>query len=119
MRSFIVPHPPLILPEIGRGEERKIQKTIDSYREIAKEAALMEPETVIILSPHSVMYQDYFHISPGTRAKGDFGLYGYPELQIGGVYDTEFVSELCGLAEVGELRREQKAGEGVSLIMPR
>lgn len=70
--AFIVPHPPLILPEIGRGEERKIQKTIDSYREIAKEAALMEPETVIILSPHSVMYQDYFHISPGTRAKGGF-----------------------------------------------
>ena len=97
--AFIVPHPPLILPEIGRGEERKIQKTIDSYREIAREAALMNPETVVILSPHSVMYRDYFHISPGTRAKGDFGLYGYPDLQIGGVYDTEFVSELCGIAE--------------------
>lgn len=97
--AFIVPHPPLILPDIGRGEERRIQKTIDSYREIAKEAAAMHPETVVILSPHSVMYRDYFHISPGTRAKGDFGLYGYPELQIGGTYDTEFVAELCGLAE--------------------
>ncbi|WP_125144375.1 AmmeMemoRadiSam system protein A [Clostridium transplantifaecale] len=97
--AFIVPHPPLILPDIGRGEERRIQKTIDSYREIAKEAAAMHPETVVILSPHSVMYRDYFHISPGTRAKGDFGLYGYPELQIGGIYDTEFAAELCGLAE--------------------
>ena len=110
--AFIVPHPPLILPEIGRGEERKIQKTIDSYREIAKEAALMEPETVIILSPHSVMYQDYFHISPGTRAKGDFGLYGYPELQIGGVYDTEFVSELCGLAEDWGIAAGTEGGRG-------
>ena len=65
--AFIVPHPPLILPEIGRGEERKIQKTIDSYREIAKEAALMEPETVIILSPHSVMYRER-----GRRGISDF-----------------------------------------------
>lgn len=97
--AFIVPHPPLILPDIGRGEERRIQKTIDSYREIAKEAAAMHPDTVVILSPHSVMYRDYFHISPGTRAKGDFGLYGYPDLQIDGIYDTEFVAELCALAE--------------------
>ena len=70
--AFIVPHPPLILPEIGRGEERKIQKTIDSYREIAKEAALMEPETVIILSPHSVMYQDYFSYFSGNAGEGGF-----------------------------------------------
>lgn len=97
--AFIVPHPPLILPDIGRGEERRIQKTIDSYREIAKEAAAMHPDTVVILSPHSVMYRDYFHISPGTRAKGDFGLYGYPDLQIDGIYDTEFVAELCAVAE--------------------
>lgn len=96
--AFIVPHPPLILPEIGRGEELKIQKTIDSFKNIAKEAALMHPETVVILSPHSVMYRDYFHISPGEQAKGNFGLYGYPDLQISGVYDAEFVSILNDLA---------------------
>lgn len=35
--TFIVPHPPLIVPEVGGGEERKIQKTIDSYHKIARE----------------------------------------------------------------------------------
>ena len=24
--AYIVPHPPIILPEIGKGEERKVQK---------------------------------------------------------------------------------------------
>lgn len=24
--AFMLPHPPLIVPEIGRGEEKKIQK---------------------------------------------------------------------------------------------
>ena len=28
--AFAVPHPPIILSEIGRGEEKKIQKTIDA-----------------------------------------------------------------------------------------
>lgn len=97
--AFIVPHPPLILPEIGRGEERRIQKTIDAFQKIAGTAASMHPDTVVILSPHSVMYRDYFHISPGTGAEGNFGLYGYPELQISCAYDTEFVSALCNLTE--------------------
>ena len=31
--GFMVPHPPLIIPDVGRGEEKKIQKTIDAYQE--------------------------------------------------------------------------------------
>ena len=34
--AFMVPHPPLIIPEIGRGEEKKIQNTIDAYHEIGR-----------------------------------------------------------------------------------
>ena len=32
--AFMVPHPPLIIPEVGRGKERKIQDTIDAYHEV-------------------------------------------------------------------------------------
>ena len=31
--AFIVPHPPIIMKEIGHGEEQKIQNTIDSFHE--------------------------------------------------------------------------------------
>ena len=30
--AFVVPHPPLIIPEVGKGQERGIQKTIDAYQ---------------------------------------------------------------------------------------
>lgn len=33
--AYMVPHPPLIVPEIGRGEEKKIRNTIDAYDEVA------------------------------------------------------------------------------------
>ena len=34
--AFIVPHPPIILPGVGKGEEKDIQKTIDAYRKVVQ-----------------------------------------------------------------------------------
>ena len=66
--AVVVPHPPLIMPEVGRGEERKIQATIDAYREAMRRMAALKPDTVLISSPHATMYADYFHISPREYA---------------------------------------------------
>ncbi|CRZ35656.1 uncharacterized protein (TIGR00296 family)/AmmeMemoRadiSam system protein A/AmmeMemoRadiSam system protein B [Herbinix hemicellulosilytica] len=97
--AFIVPHPPLIIPQIGKGEEKKIQKTIDSYHEVARRIAELKPDTIIITTPHSVMYSDYFHISPGSGAKGDFRRFGARDISFSVEYDEEFVKELEALAE--------------------
>lgn len=101
--AFMVPHPPLIVPEIGRGEERKIQSTIDAYREIAARVRGQKPETIVVLSPHQIMYADYFHISPGKGAKGDFGNFRAGNVKFEVSYDTEFVEELCLLAAQRDL----------------
>ncbi|HPU63908.1 MAG TPA: AmmeMemoRadiSam system protein B, partial [Mobilitalea sp.] len=97
--AFIVPHPPLIIPQIGKGEEKKIQKTIDSYHEVARRIAELKPNTIIVTTPHSVLYSDYFHISPGSRAKGDFRRFGARDVSFSVEYDEEFVKELEALAE--------------------
>ena len=34
--AFMLPHPPLIVPDVGRGEEKKIEDTVCAYREAAK-----------------------------------------------------------------------------------
>lgn len=98
LKAFIVPHPPLIVPQVGRGEEKKIQNTIDAYREAARQIASLSPKTVVIITPHSVMYGDYIHISPGEGARGDFASFGTPEVSMYQSYDTEFVSKLCETA---------------------
>lgn len=97
--AFVVPHPPLIVPEIGRGEEKKIKNTVDAYDRAAREIAGIKPDTIVIASPHSVMYGDYIHISPGEGAEGDFGRFGAPEVSIRKKYDSEFAQSLSGLAE--------------------
>ena len=97
--AYMVPHPPMIIPQVGRGSEKQVQKTIDAYRAVAAEIAALRPETIIVTSPHAVLYADYFHISPGDRADGNFGRFSAPEVQFRKEYDKELVRVLCSLAK--------------------
>ena len=97
--AYMVPHPPMIIPQIGRGTEKQIQETIDAYRNVAREIASLKPETIIISSPHSVMYSDYFHISPGKNAAGDFSNFRAREVRFQESYDEELVSRICFLSD--------------------
>ena len=74
--AVMVPHPPLIIPDVGRGQEKEIQATVDAYHQAARQIAAWRPETVVVLSPHSVMYADYFTFRRETarmEASGSFG----------------------------------------------
>ena len=103
LSTYMLPHPPLIIPAVGKGEESKIQKTIDAYHEAARRIAACQPETIVLISPHQVMYADYFHISPGKSAGGDFGQFRAPQEKMEVSYDTAFVDKLCELAELKAL----------------
>jgi len=92
--AFVVPHPPIIMPEIGRGEERKIATTDAAFREASLRCAQLAPDVLVVVSPHSILYRDYFHISPGRRASGDFRSFGHPELGIEADYDEEFADRI-------------------------
>lgn len=97
--AFIVPHPPLIVPEVGKGEEKKIMATVNSYREVARRIAELKPDTIVLSSPHTIMYSDYFHISPGKSAKGDLRRFGAGSVKLQVEYDEEFVEALEAAAE--------------------
>ena len=51
--AYIVPHPPILLPEIGKKEEEKISLTRQGYETIAKDIARIRPQTIVICSPHA------------------------------------------------------------------
>lgn len=92
--AAIVPHPPIILPEIGMGQEREILQTIEAYREAARRIRQTKPDTLVILSPHATSYVDYFHISPGKKARGDFRRFGAKQVEVTAFYDEEFIAAL-------------------------
>lgn len=118
LAGFMLPHPPLIVPEVGRGEEKKIQKTVDSYEEAARRIAALKPDTIVVLSPHQTIYADYFHISPGEKARGDFGNFRAKSVKFEVFYDETFVATLCRTAQERDLpagtlgEREKKLDHG-------
>ena len=99
LAAYMVPHPPMIVPAVGRGSEKQITKTIRAYESVADEIAALKPETIIISSPHSVLYGNYFHISPGKSATGDFSRFRAPGVSFREEYDTELAGKICDIAE--------------------
>ncbi len=97
--GIMVPHPPLIIPEVGKGREHIIDETARSYDKAADFIKELAPETVVLVSPHSVMYSNYLHISPGYKASGNMGRFGAMQVHIEAEYDADFSSLLCELAE--------------------
>ena len=102
--AVIVPHPPLIIPTVGRGQERQVQATINAYRAAARQVADWKPEILVISSPHAVMYADYFHISPGAGASGSMASFGAPQTSLEVKYDTELRRALVQQAEAAGLQ---------------
>ena len=102
--TVIVPHPPIIIPTVGCGRESEVQATIDAYHAAAKQVAAWKPEVLIVTSPHTVMYADYFHISPGKGASGDMSAFGAPQTKLEVLYDTELRQELIRRAEEANIQ---------------
>ena len=68
--AYIVPHPPIIIPEVGEGRETEAQKTIDSMMKISKILRL-NPDTIVVTTPHSYNFSDHIYIMTEETLKGD------------------------------------------------
>ncbi|MBR5742630.1 MAG: AmmeMemoRadiSam system protein A [Clostridia bacterium] len=98
LAAFMVPHPPMIVPAVGKGTEEQIRETTLAYRRAAREIAALKPDVLIVASPHAVMYADWFHVSPGKRAKGSFARFGAPLVRFSEEYDEELADRISGIA---------------------
>lgn len=92
--AMIVPHPPIIVPNIGKGEERKIQNITDAYKDAAKRLIDSRPDTVVIISPHAPSYFDYIQISSGKEAYGNLGQFRDREDSFHIRYDQELIEKI-------------------------
>lgn len=82
----------------ARRGKKKIQATADACARAAQFVAAEKPDALVILSPHAELYADWFHISPGCGAQGNFSAFGAPGVRVGAVYDTALAERLCALA---------------------
>ncbi len=94
MRAYILPHPPIAVPEVGGDEINKIEATEKAFDTAAADIADYDPETIVVISPHNAMYRDAFYIVKGESATGDLARFNAPEPRINYRYDTELSDEI-------------------------
>lgn len=74
--AAICPHPPLLIPDIGREDAIVVQKTSSALQDLARELAQKNIDTVVVISPHGPVFMDYMSINLAETLSGDFSDFG-------------------------------------------
>ena len=102
--TVFVPHPPLFVSEIGRGEERKCQASLDAYQEISSRLVRAEVETVILVSPHAPLTKVGITLMTEALVQGNFAQFGAAQLSFSFACDTtaiaQFQKDLSGVVSI-------------------
>lgn len=77
LNAAIVTHSPILIPEIGKLNQQILQKTADSYAELARELQGNDIETMVIISPHGLIQSDKFTINIGPELQIDLSSFGF------------------------------------------
>lgn len=95
LAAYAVPHPPLIVPAVGRGQETAIADTIAAYREVARRVAAHRPDLIVITSPHAPLYRDGFFIADTPEETGSLAAFGQPDERVTTRTDLPFAKDVA------------------------
>ena len=74
----IAPHPPVLIPEIGRGQEKRVSATARAMKKLAKELASARPETMLLVSPHGEGHYHAMGVLKAPFSSGSLATWGAP-----------------------------------------
>jgi AmmeMemoRadiSam system protein A len=101
----IVPHPPIIIPEIGGGREWESSATIQAMERLTGELARHRPELMFIISPHGVVHYDAMGVATAESLPGSMRNWGVTGA------DHDFENDLEAVA----LLQEEAKASGIPL----
>ena len=113
--ACVSPHPPIIVPDIGRGREREAQATLDALSQVAGEMHTHAPQTVVLIATHGPLRTDAFGVLAAPVAKGDFAQWKAPQVRLGFDTDLETVAAIHEEASRSDLPLESisRWGDGL------
>jgi aromatic ring-opening dioxygenase LigB subunit len=78
MLSFasITPHPPIIIPTIGRENLNIVKKTVEAMQKLEQKLNQVNPDVIIIITPHGEIFPDAFCINLSEKYYGNFQQFG-------------------------------------------
>jgi AmmeMemoRadiSam system protein B len=105
LMAALMPHPPIMIPEIGKKEANKTIVSIDGAKKLCNQIVQAKPDTIVIVTPHSAFNPYFFTVHTGEKLPLSFARFGEHELSFEFDNDTEFIEELndCSKKDFGRL----------------
>ncbi|MGM0601877.1 MAG: AmmeMemoRadiSam system protein B [Bacillota bacterium] len=98
--TALLPHPPIIIPEIGGKELNNAESTVKGVKKTAEEiAAHRELDLLITISPHGPVFKSQASVIIRENLSGSFKNFGKPELKFREKSDIDFSRQLVQNAE--------------------
>ncbi|MBN2260261.1 MAG: AmmeMemoRadiSam system protein A [Clostridiales bacterium] len=94
LAGFLTPHPPLIINEIGKGDEKKVLSTVEGMKDVSNRISQLSPHTIVIISPHGPLFSDGIAVLYEKELTGNFNKFGEYTLEFNKKNDLELVDEL-------------------------
>ena len=96
---YAMPHPPIIIPEVGRGKEKEIKETSDACFKVAEEVASIKPDTIIIVTPHGPLFNDAIAISAEENIYGNLGKFSAEQVELNLDINVDLTEKIARYAE--------------------
>ncbi len=74
--AAMTPHPPLLIPTIGKENIKKIEATQKAMEELEKDLYVAKPDTILVISPHGQILPEAFTINVNPTYKVDLREFG-------------------------------------------
>ena len=94
----IAPHPPIMVPEVGREALPQVRRSIDGMAELTERVIDSGATSVILISPHAPLDVSAFVAYPGPNVFGDFSGFRAPSVQLEAPVDTELLDAISDSA---------------------
>ena len=92
--SGIAPHPPIMVPEVGRESIAGVRHSIEAMAELTERLIASGAESVILISPHAPLEIDAFVAYEGPQVYGDFANFRAPETSVSAPLDGELLQAI-------------------------
>ena len=79
---FVTPHPPIIVPEVGGASLAEADATVRAMRTVRKRAALLNPDAIVLLSPHSALARGRMGVSLASAYRGSLAYFRAPQVRV-------------------------------------
>lgn len=111
----IVPHPPLLIPDIGHGNEKAISDTIRALESLSDMLRQAGAETLVVVSPHGASIPDAMGVATCKDITGSLGSWGSHLADFRFDNDKDFVKALQAEAKAASIPLESIGKKSYSL----